>query len=183
LDGGAGEDTVGFAGRAVDFTITLSADGRRAWVRDLNLADGDEGTDALLGIERLQFADRMIRPEPPPTLGGPRAVFTADDGATGRELWVTDGTAAGTRIVADLEPGRGGSDAYNFAAFGEGRVVFSAATAATGREAWVTDGTAAGTRLLQDIGPGGSGSDPWGFAPLQDGRMLFAAAGPAGREP
>ena len=184
LDGGAGEDTAAFAGRAADFAVTLSADGRRAWVRDLNLADGDEGADELVGIEHLQFADRTIPlPAPPAAAERPRAVLTADDGATGRELWVTDGTAAGTRIVADLEPGRDGSNPYNFAAFGDGRVVFSAATTAAGREAWVTDGTAAGTRLLQDIGPGGSGSDPWGFAPLQDGRMLFAAAGPAGREP
>ncbi len=36
-------------------------------------------------------------------------VFAADDGIAGRELWVTDGTAAGTRLLADLNPGAGGS--------------------------------------------------------------------------
>jgi ELWxxDGT repeat protein len=34
---------------------------------------------------------------------GPRAVFALDDGEHGREPWVTDGTPAGTRLLADLE--------------------------------------------------------------------------------
>ncbi|MBM4061303.1 MAG: hypothetical protein FJ265_09460, partial [Planctomycetes bacterium] len=41
--------------------------------------------------------------------GAARAVFVADDGATGMELWRTDGTAAGTALLADLQPGRLGS--------------------------------------------------------------------------
>ncbi|MCX7933289.1 MAG: hypothetical protein N2588_12170, partial [Rhodovarius sp.] len=28
--------------------------------------------------------------------------FSADDGVTGRELWITDGTAAGTRLLRDI---------------------------------------------------------------------------------
>ena len=38
-------------------------------------------------------------------------LFAADDGVHGRELWRTDGTAAGTAMVADLAPGPTGSDA------------------------------------------------------------------------
>ena len=36
--------------------------------------------------------------------------FLADDGATGRELWKTDGTTTGTVQVRDIEPGAAGSD-------------------------------------------------------------------------
>jgi ELWxxDGT repeat protein len=33
-----------------------------------------------------------------------RALFTADDGVHGEELWVTDGTPGGTLLVEDLNP-------------------------------------------------------------------------------
>jgi ELWxxDGT repeat protein len=36
---------------------------------------------------------------------GNQVYFPADDGARGRELWVTDGTPAGTRLAAELCPG------------------------------------------------------------------------------
>lgn len=38
-----------------------------------------------------------------------RSIFYADNGITGREVWVTDGTTEGTRQAFDLNPGGAGS--------------------------------------------------------------------------
>ncbi len=35
--------------------------------------------------------------------------FTADDGVHGQELWMTNGSEAGTQLVADIQPGSAGS--------------------------------------------------------------------------
>src|SRR5262245_51838587 len=41
---------------------------------------------------------------------GSTAYFSADDGVNGRELWKSDGTAAGTSLVKDIAAGGAGSD-------------------------------------------------------------------------
>lgn len=55
LDGGAGIDTARYAGKRADFSIIKTAAG---WTV-IDLA-GAEGTDTLVSIERLQFADARI---------------------------------------------------------------------------------------------------------------------------
>ncbi|MFP2899316.1 ELWxxDGT repeat protein, partial [Corallococcus sp. 4LFB] len=59
---------------------------------------------------------------------GGRLYFAADDGVHGRELWSTDGTAQGTVLVQDLEPGPVGSTPTAFAE-ADGWLFFSATTA------------------------------------------------------
>jgi ELWxxDGT repeat protein len=56
------------------------------------------------------------------TVLGDRLYFSASSDATGREPWVTDGTAAGTRLVSDVCPGPCSSYAVGFGEIG-GRLV------------------------------------------------------------
>jgi ELWxxDGT repeat protein len=102
-----------------------------------------------------------------------RSLFVADDGVHGQELWITDGTAAGTVLVRDIFPGVGSATIGNFALLGS-KVLFTADDGVTGSELWITDGTAAGTTRVRDIAPGAAGSAASGFVQLGN-RLLFQA--------
>ena len=112
---------------------------------------------------------------------GDQLFFGQNDGIHGRELWVTDGTEAGTHLVIDLCPGHCSSWIAELAAAGD-RVYFTGDDGVHGRELWTTDGTPAGTRLVLDAVPGLGSSTPGGFVPLGD-QVLYTAFDPAhGRE-
>jgi ELWxxDGT repeat protein len=89
--------------------------------------------------------------------------FTADDDVHGRELWVTDGTEARTRLVRDIRPGPGGSRPRKLTAVGQ-RLYFVATDGTRGRELWVSDGTHAGTRLVKDLAAGSADAAISGIA-------------------
>lgn len=79
------------------------------------------------------------------------AVFAAMDSEHGSELWFTDGSPAGTRLVKDLRPGAEGSSPRQFVALGD-LVYFKArGQIGSGLQVWVTDGTAAGTSVVTDF--------------------------------
>ena len=86
-----------------------------------------------------------------------RVFFISNDGIHGDELWVTDGTEAGTFMVKDINPGMGTSRPGYFSRFGD-KLLFVADDGVTGSEVWVTDGTEAGTRLVKDIRAGSFGA-------------------------
>src|SRR4051794_16952004 len=73
-------------------------------------------------------------------------VFTARDGTNGRELWTSDGTAKGTKLIKDIAPGHADSDPQYLTVFG-GAVYFGAAGGL-----WKSDGTAAGTVQVRAVG-------------------------------
>ena len=89
------------------------------------------------------------------------------------ELWRSDGTAAGTTRLLDINPGRRSSSPSGFTEF-NGFLYFNAADGTNGRELWRTDGTTAGTTLVLDIRPLATGSNPAGFTRL--GAFLYFAA-------
>ncbi|MFP4502697.1 MAG: hypothetical protein ACLFTT_17015 [Candidatus Hydrogenedentota bacterium] len=69
------------------------------------------------------------------------------------ELFVSDGTPSGTRLVKDIRPGKKGAGILDLTAAAN-RVFFFADDGVHGKEPWVSDGTKAGTRLLRDVYPG-----------------------------
>lgn len=115
-------------------------------------------------------------------LGSSLLLFTADDGVSGRELWKTDGTTAGTRRVRDIQSGAGSSDPSLTSVQMGGFLYFTAETSAHGRELWRTDGTTQGTTRVADIRPGSSGSDPNDLHRMGQRIYFYADDGTNGRE-
>jgi ELWxxDGT repeat protein len=99
------------------------------------------------------------------------AFFPARDGSDRRELWKSDGTAAGTTKVAQVAMGithtRLRADLH-------GTLLFQGVDAIHGAELWKSDGTAAGTTLVKDIAPGDLASYPYDLTPFH-GTLFFAA--------
>ena len=77
--------------------------------------------------------------------------FRGHDDLHGFEPWFTDGTVAGTRMIADVNPGSASSYAYvNGSVVSSGVLFFSAEVSNQPAQPWRSDGTAAGTRAIAD---------------------------------
>lgn len=105
---------------------------------------------------------------------GNKIFFTVHTPTEGKELWISDGTANGTKLVKDINPGLGSSFIENITAAGT-NVYFSANDGVNGQELWVSDGTANGTEMVADLTPTeGQSSKPTSFYPLGTGVVFIA---------
>src|SRR5687768_11768787 len=88
-----------------------------------------------------------------------------------------DGTAAGTVLVRDINPGAADSVSSqpSDAVFFDGAWYFAADDGVRGRELWRSDGTSEGTTLVRDILPGSGSSSP-AHLRAANGRLFFTAS-------
>ena len=111
-------------------------------------------------------------------------LFSASKTGIGRELFRSDGTTAGTGLVADVRSGTpSGVIAQTGAVLGTNLIFAGSITGSTGTELLKTDGTAAGTSLVKDIRSGSDGSSPQNFLALNGKVFFIADNGTIGREP
>jgi len=85
-----------------------------------------------------------------------KVYFAASNGLTnGTELWVTDGTEQGTKMLKDILPGTNSSNPERFVVV-KNKLYFFATNASFNKEIWETDGTEAGTKSLASVASGSS---------------------------
>lgn len=102
-----------------------------------------------------------------------KVYFRAETGTSGEELWVTDGTTAGTKMVKDINPGPADSYPQYLTVMGSS-LYFRANNGTNGHELWKTDGTEAGTVMVKDIASGSTSSSPKNLIDV-NGVLYFTA--------
>ena len=118
----------------------------------------------------------------PPGSSLPALWLAANNGTLGVELYRSDGTAAGTTLVKNINVGGGGSSSpgrtadFNLSKSIEfnGARYFAANNGTNGVELWKSDGTEAGTVMVKDINPGLPDSNPDNFIVM--GNTLYFVA-------
>lgn len=106
--------------------------------------------------------------------------FTYYDANTGFEVWKSDGTVSGTKIVKDISPGLF-SSSPTYITHSNGLTLLNANDGISGYELWKTDGTDDGTILVKNIKTRFTASSyalnyfGRSYSVLHDNELLFAA--------
>ncbi|WP_206208978.1 Ig-like domain-containing protein [Vogesella mureinivorans] len=165
--------------------VVFAVNGGELWITDGTVSGTVQLKDLDTGSSTPSFngnsVSSEIRDYTPPgigadftSIGGGKVIFQANTDAKGVELWITDGTSAGTRLLADINPGTESSNAGGFTNLGNGKTLFYANNGTNGNELWITDGTTAGTRMVKDINTS-SDSTPYSFTAMGNGKAMFMA--------
>jgi ELWxxDGT repeat protein len=141
-----------------------AAHGVEPWTTDGTAGGTHLVADVYPGPESSATSDRSYYT----AALGDRVLLRLDDGVHGFEMWVTDGTATGTQLVRDLEPGRE-SSWYDLLGAQDGYELFRNES-----RLWRTDGTPAGTVPIAELGRLVAPSDPARLARVGD-RVYFDA--------
>ena len=131
-----------------------------------------EGVTANIDQQKNFYRQRNVTVAGSPQKGY-YAFFAATDAEHGSELWVTDGTPAGTRLVKDINPGVATSNVSYLTRFND-KVVFQATNEDEGAELWISDGTEDGTYMIKDIHELES-SNPHAFCQMDETHFIFFA--------
>ncbi|MFN8309444.1 MAG: ELWxxDGT repeat protein [Chitinophagales bacterium] len=83
--------------------------------------------------------------------------FVCTDPLYDEEIFRTDGTVAGTKLVADINSGSTSKYPKELTLFNH-KIFFKVGTPAYGQELWSTNGTSAGTQIFKDIITGATGA-------------------------
>jgi len=170
--GSAGVNDMGKLGNNLIYTVNGNLTGTGT-ARHLVRTDGTtNGTVPYLNLDGLIPGNTQTASGFLPLGNALLFTLSASYGAY-TKLWRTDGTAAGTEAVTDINPGA--TDGIVSPVVMNGMLLFGAQDATHGAELWKSDGTAAGTVLVKDINAG-TGAGYTGSAKAVAGNLLFFLA-------
>ena len=100
-------------------------------------------------------------------------LFVHNDGFHGAELYRSNGSAATTSMIRDINPAYAAGSNPLFLANVRGTVYFNANDGQHGQELWKSDGTPGGTAMVKDLVLGFNGSNPFDSTAGPGNTMLF----------
>ncbi|HEY9753324.1 MAG TPA: ELWxxDGT repeat protein, partial [Coleofasciculaceae cyanobacterium] len=154
----------------VFFTAEDGVTGRELWKSDGTAAGTVLVKDLYPGFNEQGF----LNSSSPSNLTSVNQTlfFVAENDLTGRELWKSDGTTAGTVLVKDIALGSVSSSPSNLTNV-NGTLFFTA----NGGQLWKSDGTAAGTVLVKNILSSGARTNDSNSSKLTNvnGTLFFTA--------
>jgi ELWxxDGT repeat protein len=116
--------------------------------RELWKSDGTtNGTALLKDINTVDNSGYELDDPTSTAFLGNTFFFEGVDGLNGSELWKSDGTEDGTRMVKDINPGSAGSWPSNFVVLNDS--LFFTASDVDGTSLWKSDGSEEGTQLVR----------------------------------
>ena len=119
----------------IDTSTTLCSTMSFGLFRDLNLGSQSSNPSFFIALD------------------DERVIFSANDGESGRELWLLRPDAGSVVMVKDINLGTDGSDPMEFIEM-NGELYFRADDGEHGGELWKTNGTEEGTIIVLDLNPG-----------------------------
>ena len=170
-----GNRTVFFVDHPSYGTEPWVTDGTQAGTKLLKDITSGIGDGILAGLTSEKRIERV----------GNNLFFLADNGSSGEELWLTNGTTAGTRLVKDIN-GTGSSSGISNLTRYKNKLFFYVSegnSTAEDEGLWVSDGTTAGTRLIKDVqtGTGNSSVGVDTMTVLNNTLYFIAETGAGGR--
>lgn len=153
-------------GNELLFFADNGTNGRELWISD----GTDGGTRQVTELVPGEDGGRPRGLIPAWSVAGNAVAYFSAAGDFGSEIYRTDGTADGTFLLKDINPGVFGSDPFPVAMIGD-QLLFN--TFVDGRQLWITDGTQEGTNPYERHQQG------WGWmsdevVPLNESTYLAA---------
>ena len=160
------------------FSANDGTNGPELWKSDGTAS----GTELVININPGTVQNHLGELTKVTTGAGSRLYFRADDGLNGSELWGSDGTFAGTKLVKNIFAANGGHSDPQWLTDVNGTLYFSAIDSLVNsgglqylnRELWKSDGTAQGTVLVADIN--GMGHSSPAELTNMNGTLFFRAS-------
>ncbi len=162
------------------FTTYVSKSPGQQWEGAVWKSDGTESGTVRITSATVSLQDMSSAAGPELLALNGTVFFRGFSVESGMELWRTDGTELGTRMVKDILPGDWSGYPAAFTALDD-VLYFVTANGATGEELWRSDGTEEGTILVSDFPPSLNGSVMEKPVAVNGSTLFFAASDGTGR--